>query len=75
MDEYLEFAISIAKYAGKEITDKFSSIENIQFKDDRTPVTEVDKRIFLSGLTSKFCGSAPEFILLSFETFFSDVFL
>ena len=45
MDEYLEFAISIAKYAGKEITDKFSSIENIQFKDDRTPVTEVDKKI------------------------------
>ena len=45
MEEYLEFAIDIARYAGREIKDNFSSINNVVFKSDRTPVTEVDKNI------------------------------
>ena len=45
MEEYLDFAIEIAKYAGEEIKSKFSSIDSIVFKSDRTPVTEVDKNI------------------------------
>lgn len=45
MEEYLEFAVEIAKYAGEEIKRNFSSIDNIVFKSDRTPVTEVDKKI------------------------------
>ena len=45
MDEYLKFAIDIAKYAGKEIKDSFNKVDNITFKGDRTPVTEVDKKI------------------------------
>ena len=45
MEEYLNFAIEIAKYAGEEIKSKFSSIDSIVFKSDRTPVTEVDKNI------------------------------
>ena len=45
MEEYLDFAIEIAKYAGEEIKSKFSSIDNVIFKSDRTPVTEVDKNI------------------------------
>lgn len=45
MQEYLDFAIEIAKYAGNKIKDSFSSINNIVFKNDRTPVTEIDKMI------------------------------
>lgn len=45
MQEYLDFAIEIAKYAGNKIKDNFSSINNISYKKDRTPVTEVDKNI------------------------------
>ena len=45
MKEYLDFAIDIAKYAGNEIKNNFSSVDNVVFKSDRTPVTEVDKRI------------------------------
>ena len=45
MEEYLDFALDIAKYAGEEIRNNFSSNNNIVFKSDRTPVTEVDKRI------------------------------
>lgn len=45
MEEYLDFALDIAKYAGEEIRNNFSSNNNIVFKSDRTPVTEVDKKI------------------------------
>lgn len=45
MNDYLEFAIDIAKYAGGVIQKKFSCIDNVVFKSDRTPVTEVDKNI------------------------------
>ena len=45
MEEYLDFALDIAKYAGEEIKNNFSSTNNIIFKSDRTPVTEVDKKI------------------------------
>lgn len=45
MKEYLDFAVDIAEYAGNEIRNNFSSLDNIVFKSDRTPVTEVDKNI------------------------------
>ena len=46
MQEYLEFAIDIAHYAGKIMKDNFSSEKNkIEFKEDRTPVTMADKKI------------------------------
>lgn len=45
MEEYLDFACSIAKYAGKEIKDNFFNLENVGFKADKTVVTEVDKKI------------------------------
>ena len=45
MEEYLEFAVEIAKYAGKEIKDNFDNNNPVSFKVDRTPVTDVDKRI------------------------------
>jgi fructose-1,6-bisphosphatase/inositol monophosphatase family enzyme len=45
MEEYLEFAIGIAKYAGEKMMDSFSIDKTINFKDDRTIVTEIDKNI------------------------------
>lgn len=45
MEEYLEFACSIAKYAGEEIRKNFLKIDNVGFKEDKTVVTEVDKKI------------------------------
>lgn len=45
MEEYLDFACSIAKYAGDEIRNNFLKIDNIGFKEDKTVVTEVDKKI------------------------------
>lgn len=55
MEEYLEFATDIAKYAGEEIKNNFNSNNNIIFKSDRTPVTEVDKKInhYLIGKVSE----------------------
>ena len=45
MEEYLEFACSIAKYAGDEIKKNFLKLESVGFKEDKTVVTEVDKKI------------------------------
>ena len=45
MEEYLEFALDIAKFAKKEMLDNFNADIVLGFKDDRTVVTEVDKRI------------------------------
>ena len=45
MEEYLEFAKSIALYAGKIMKDYFNSDMNIEFKSDKTPVTDADKMI------------------------------
>ena len=46
MKEYLDFAVEIAKYAGKVMNEYFFNGENIvEYKDDRTPVTYVDKKI------------------------------
>ena len=45
MEEYLEFAIGIAKYAGSVMKDYFYKDKNVEFKEDRTPVTIVDKTI------------------------------
>ena len=45
MKEYLDFATDIAKYAGEEIRNNFNSIVSIEYKSDRTPVTEIDKKI------------------------------
>ena len=45
-EEYLNFVIDIAKYAGKVMKDYFFN-ENTEiiFKDDKTPVTEADRKI------------------------------
>ena len=46
MQEYLDFAIEIAKYAGVVIKDNFLNDSNsIEYKIDRTPVTIADKKI------------------------------
>lgn len=45
MEEYLDFALGIAKYAGKEIKSNFLKLDKIGFKEDKTVVTEVDKKI------------------------------
>lgn len=45
MEEYLNFACSIARYAGGEIRNNFLQLKNIGFKEDKTVVTEVDKKI------------------------------
>ena len=45
MEEYLEFAISIAKYAGNKIREGFSNELELNYKSDKTVVTEIDKDI------------------------------
>ena len=45
MQEYLDFAVEIAKYAGNEIKNNFCNLKETSFKDDRTVVTEIDKKI------------------------------
>ena len=43
--EYLEFAKEIACYAGKLMKDNFNKENETEFKEDRTPVTVIDKKI------------------------------
>lgn len=46
MDEYLNFAIRVAKYAGKLIKQNFDKEDiGLEYKEDRTPVTYIDKKI------------------------------
>jgi len=45
MQEYLDFALEIAEYAKKEMLDHFDSEVAVDFKKDKTVVTEVDKNI------------------------------
>lgn len=45
MEDYLEFAISIAKYAGNKIREGFSNELELNYKSDKTVVTEIDKDI------------------------------
>ena len=45
MDEYLNFAMGIAKYAGSLMKEYFNKDSDVEFKKDRTPVTYVDKKI------------------------------
>ena len=45
MEEYLEFAISIAKYAGNLMIENFYQKNQVEYKIDRTPVTMIDKKI------------------------------
>ena len=43
--EYLEFAKDIALYAGKVMMVYYQKNVDLDYKEDRTPVTEVDKKI------------------------------
>ena len=45
MKEYLDFAIEIAEYAKKEMLENFLNEKEFSFKEDRTIVTEIDKKI------------------------------
>ncbi len=45
MEEYLSFAKDIAVYAGKVMKEYFYKDKNVEWKEDRTPVTLVDKQI------------------------------
>ncbi len=45
MEEYLEFAKRIAHHAGDVIKDYFYKDQQVEFKEDRTPVTIADKTI------------------------------
>ena len=45
MQEYLDFALEIADYAKDEILSSFYSSKDYSFKEDKTVVTEADRRI------------------------------
>ena len=45
MKEYLDFAIEIAHYAGDKIKSSFLKDKDLDYKSDRTVVTDVDKDI------------------------------
>lgn len=45
MEEYLDFAIEIAHYAGNKIKSSFLKDKDLNYKSDRTVVTDVDKDI------------------------------
>jgi fructose-1,6-bisphosphatase/inositol monophosphatase family enzyme len=45
MDERLKVAMELAKEAAKIIHDNFGKMHAVELKDDRSPVTAVDKRI------------------------------
>ena len=45
MEEYLEFAKHVAFYAGELMKKYFDSDKEIEYKEDRTPVTMIDKKI------------------------------
>ena len=45
MDEYLEFAKSLASQAGKIIKSGLSEIQTIEIKSDNSPVTKYDKQV------------------------------
>lgn len=45
MKEYLDFAKEIGEYAKKEILDNFDKEKELSFKEDKTVVTDIDKRI------------------------------
>ncbi len=45
MEEYLDFALEIAKYAKKEMLSNFNQNVVYNYKDDRTVVTDIDKKI------------------------------
>ena len=45
MKEYLDFAIEIAHYAGDKIKSSFLKDKDLNYKSDRTVVTDVDKDI------------------------------
>ena len=45
MEEYLEFAKHVAFYAGDLMKKNFNNDIKIEYKEDRTPVTEIDKNI------------------------------
>lgn len=45
MDEYLDFAIEIAHYAGDRIKNSFFEEKQLNYKKDKTVVTEIDKDI------------------------------
>ena len=45
MEEYLDFAKKIAKFAGNVMNEYFHKEKGVEFKEDKTPVTLVDKTI------------------------------
>lgn len=45
MDEYLYFSLKIALEAGKIILDSYNKIDGFDYKEDKTVVTNVDKKI------------------------------
>ena len=45
MQEYLDFALEIAEYAKREMLHHFEEQMDLRFKEDRTVVTDVDKKI------------------------------
>lgn len=64
--EYLNFAKDIALYAGKVMMDYYQKDIALNYKEDRTPVTEVDKKInhyLIEQVSSKY----PDHSVLSEE--------
>ena len=45
MEKYLEFAKNIALYAGKIMLDNYNNLDRLDYKEDKTVVTIVDKTI------------------------------
>ena len=57
--EYLEFAKEIAIYAGKIMMEFYNDIIDLNYKEDKTVVTRVDKKIN-SYLIEKIKEKYPE---------------
>ena len=70
-NEYLDFAKGIAYYAGKIIKDNFNKSYDIEFKEDRTPVTIVDKKIN-EYLIEEVKKEYPSFKVIGEELSFKD---
>lgn len=70
MQEYLEFAKTIASYAGEVMIASYQKVVDLTYKEDQTPVTEVDKKIN-HYLIEKVKEKYPEHSVLGEEESFS----
>ena len=63
---YLAFAIEMAKYANREISNNFNQTKDIEIKSDKTLVTSIDKSIN-SHIIAQSAINFPDFTVLGEE--------